>query len=338
MHRLLRVSMSSEFVLAALFTAISGPVLRAETAILASVKDNTVFSDLPSNSNGRGAGLFAGHIRPLDEGGGARRSLIAFDLVGGGVPVGATIQSAALTLFFEQGGTGFGDGQTFSLHPLLDDWGEGESIGFGGQGAAAAPGDATWAHRFFDGQFWTTPGGDFAPTASASQFVTNESGTLMTWNSTEALVADVQNWADAPSCSFGWILIGDEIGNRTSARFTSRDSTTPANHPRLSIEFTPPGPRLDGDLDLDGDVDREDVAQFVTNLGLDRCGTMNHGDFTNDGLVGLADLALLQSQFGQPAPLAANAVPEPETWLLGGIIILVSLRHRRPTQLLKFAP
>ena len=40
-----------------------------------------------------------------------------------------------------------------------------------GDGAPATPNDATWRHRFFDSVFWTTQGGDFSATVSASQSV-----------------------------------------------------------------------------------------------------------------------------------------------------------------------
>ena len=59
------------------------------------------------------------------------------------------------------------------LHKLLADWGEGTSMAEGeeGDGAPATPNDATWRHRFFDTIFWSTEGGDFSATVSASQLV-----------------------------------------------------------------------------------------------------------------------------------------------------------------------
>ena len=56
---------------------------------------------------------------------------------------------------------------------MLADWGEGTSVAPGeeGDGAPATTNDATWRHRFFDTIFWTTEGGDFSGTVSASQSV-----------------------------------------------------------------------------------------------------------------------------------------------------------------------
>jgi hypothetical protein len=48
----------------------------------------------------------------------------------------------------------------------------------GGGGAVATNGGATWNARFFNTTAWTTPGGDFAGPASASQPVSGSSGTV----------------------------------------------------------------------------------------------------------------------------------------------------------------
>jgi hypothetical protein len=180
------------------------------------------------------------------------------------------------------------------------------------------------------------PGGDFLATPSSSLLVPNEDfddlNTFHTWPSTPELVADVQSWVDAPGCNFGWILIGDEVGNRTSARFTSRNNEFfPENRPTLAVEYSPPPARLDGDIDFDGDVDRDDAALLAANLGRDNCVTMNDGDFTFDGAVGLADLLLLQSNIGRtftpPGPSAA--VPEPRSLVLGVFALALSWLVRR---------
>ena len=304
----------------------------ADTVTLEPSKDNSIFSDRPTNSNGQGADLFVGHNAPEIEGGGIRRSLIAFDPLASGVPIGATIQSVSLTLFFEQAGMGFQPGQTNSLYRVMSDWGEGDSLGGGGQGVPAEPGDATWTQRFFDDTPWSTPGGDFVPTPSASLFIPAVNNRLQTWPSTPELVADVQSWVDAPFCNFGWIIRGDEVGNRTAARFTSRDDQFfLENHPLLTIDYTAPAPRLDGDLDFDGDVDRDDAARLVTNLGRDNCVTMNDGDFTTDGTVGLADLLLLQSNIGNSLspPGGAAPVPEPAGSLVASLFALAYWITRR---------
>jgi hypothetical protein len=327
------------FAAVATYLALQLAPASAETVILEPSKDNSIFSDRLTNSNGQGPDLFVGHNAPEIEGGGIRRSLIAFDPLAS-IPIGATIQSVSLTLYFETAGRGFVPGQTNSLYRVTSDWGEGDSLGGGGQGVPAEPGDATWNNRFHDDTPWSTPGGDFVPTPSASLFVPAVNDRLQTWPSTPELVADVQGWVDSPSCNFGWIIRGDEVGDRTAARFTSGDEPFfLENRPMLTIDYTAPAPRLDGDLDFDGDVDRDDAARLVTNLGRDDCVTMNDGDFTTDGAVGLEDLLLLQSNIGNSLPPGgAAAVPEPQTWLLGGMMALFLLWYSRGRHLLKFAP
>jgi hypothetical protein len=90
------------------------------------------------------------------------------------------------------------------LHRLLANWGEGTSQATReeGTGAPATLNDATWRHRFYDTIFWTTEGGDFSPTVSASQSV-GPIGQYM-WSSAQ-MVADVQSWLDnRPATSVGW--------------------------------------------------------------------------------------------------------------------------------------
>ena len=52
------------------------------------------------------------------------------------------------------------------------------------------------------------------------------------------MLADVQGWLDDPSTNFGWLLLGNESGTRTTKRFDSKDNPTEANRPALTIEFT----------------------------------------------------------------------------------------------------
>jgi hypothetical protein len=74
-------------------------------------------------------------------------------------------------------------------------------------------------------------------------------------------------------------------------------------------------PLVPGDIDLDGDVDRTDVAQFSRHFGRTGGATWATGDFNADGRATLADWAILQSHLGSHAPTPA-AVPEPATLAL----------------------
>jgi len=86
--------------------------------------------------------------------------------------------------------------------------------------------------------FWTTEGGDFFGTVSASQSV----GAIgsYTWSSAQ-MVADVQSWLDNSTINFGWLVRGDESGSATAKRFDTRESAIPpgAGYPIHDINSKP---------------------------------------------------------------------------------------------------
>ena len=195
-------------------------------------KDNSLYQDdLGALSNGSGPTLFTG----ATGGGGIRRGLIEFDL--SAIPAGSTIDSVTLDLFLVQA-------QSFptdvGLHEVLAEWGQGTSSAGnrGGSGAGATLNDATWIHTFFNGGFWTNPGGDFVFTPSATTLVGGE-GAPYRWLSTPALVADVQGWVNAPATNHGWLLQGDENQSTTAKAFATRENSNPAHRPSLTVTFSP---------------------------------------------------------------------------------------------------
>ena len=197
-------------------------------------KDNTLYEYDPAegdHSNGAGFHFFAGE-NGMGE---LRRGVLAFDIAGS-IPPGSTITAVSLSMNMSMTPTG---AVTVELHKLLADWGEGTSHAPMGEGdgAPATPNDATWRHRFFDSVFWTTQGGDFSATVSASQSV--DVIGQYTWNSAQ-MVADVQSWLNNPASNFGWLVLGDETAIATAKRFDTRESASP---PVLTIEFIP-GPRM----------------------------------------------------------------------------------------------
>lgn len=200
------------------------------TATFLPVKDNTLYENDGNASNGRGAHLFSGRTFSF----GRRRAVFAFDIAGT-VPAGSTVTSATLTL---QVSATNGTSNLLRLHRLLADWGEGASDAGdpGGSGTSADPGDATWTFRFWPGSSWTTPGGDFVSTSSASTSVASTG--VYSWGSTPAMVADVQSWLDNPAASFGWILIGNEAALGSAVRFESKDNPVDGLQPMLRIEVT----------------------------------------------------------------------------------------------------
>ncbi|OGO38137.1 MAG: hypothetical protein A2W35_03715, partial [Chloroflexi bacterium RBG_16_57_11] len=205
-----------------------------QTISLPPNKDNTLYEDATgSTSNGAGSYFFAGQTAA----GQIRRAVMAFDIAGN-IPAGSTINSVMLTLNMSRTQAG---NQTVSLNRLTANWGEGTSNADAneGQGAPATIGDATWLHTFYNTSFWTTVGGDFSATASASAVVGGIG--FYTWGSTSQMVADVQGWLNTPGSNFGWVLLGNEVASTTAKRFDSRNNASAVNRPVLVINYTPPG-------------------------------------------------------------------------------------------------
>ena len=218
---------------AAFFVAFFGTTAARATIIeLGSLKDNTLYDD--GGSNGAGKHFFSGVTAQSD----IRRGLIAFD-VGGTIPPDSTINSVALTLNMSRTQAGAED---VELRRVLAEWGEGTSNAPGeeGVGTSASAGSATWTDRFFNTTPWSTAGGDFSTTVSASQSV----GSLgsYTWGSTASMVADVQTWLDTPSSNFGWLLLGNESETQTAKRFDTHENPTLSRRPTLVIDYTDASP------------------------------------------------------------------------------------------------
>jgi len=207
---------------------------RADQVTIAASKDNTIFEENAANSNGAGDYFFAGNNKD----GFARRALVTFN-VAGSIPAGSTINSVTLTLYMSRTRT---QNQNVTVHKVLADWGEGTSNAGGeeGGGAAATTGDATWSHRFYSTTLWTTAGGQYNATASATTAVGNATQDY-TWSSA-AMATDVQNWLNSPSGNFGWIVLANETDTRVAKRFNSRTNPDATRRPRLTINFTPPSP------------------------------------------------------------------------------------------------
>ena len=269
--------------------------------------DNTMFNygDIPAPgavgtpnsgdlSNGAGDGIFAG--RTLTNG--VRRGLIMFDL--SSIPAGSTITTATLSLVCIRAGSTFTVRE--DLHRLIASWGEAGSISDGGGGGAAQAGDATWLYRFYTSSSWTTPGGDFSATVSATAQVGLPD--TYTWSG-PGLLADVQGWVNVPATNFGWIVVGEEVPVfvteaigaapiSTVKMFGSRENTLPQARPVLSVTYTPPCP---GDINQDGVVNTFDLGTLLSHFGQSvPVGTL--GDVNNDGTVNTFDLGILLSHFG----------------------------------------
>ncbi len=214
-------------------------IARADSVTLSPAKDNTLYEDAAGSlSNGVGQFFFAG--RTAQATGSIRRALVAFDV--SSIPAGSTITGAQLVAHVAQGDA---TPRAATLHRLAAGWGEGASNAGtpGGGGAPSAANDATWIHTFFSSAFWTSPGGDFAAGASATQSLANVG--FYAWGSTAAMVADVQQWLDAPATNFGWILRGVESASGSARRLESRENIAPSLRPALTVEYTPPPTAVD---------------------------------------------------------------------------------------------
>jgi hypothetical protein len=221
--------------------------LRADVVTIWAAGDNTIFQSNVNNSLGAGQALFAGSSGQSSP----RRGLIQFDIAGS-IPAGSTITGAQLTLFLNQVGTGSTISPTVRLYRLSNEWGEGTAgsstngASGVGQGVAAGEGDATWNARHFSvttPTLWNSAGGDFAATDSAAlAIVASTLNAPYTWQSTPALVADVQSWLNDPSSNFGWILKSDAESTPSSVRgfWTKEASRTGegAFVPQLQVSYT----------------------------------------------------------------------------------------------------
>lgn len=212
----------------------------AATTTLVSSRDNTLYENaLGLASNGSGYYFFAGRTANLEQ----RRGLVRFS-VGDSIAPGSTITSVSVTLYMSKFPDLGGVPAPVVLHRVLKDWGEGASNADfeEGGGTQPEPGDATWLHTFYDTlntNLWTNPGGDFFSPFSASATIDTVIG-FYTWNSTSALVSDVQGWVNNPSTNFGWLLRVSIPGAKTAKRFNTREDTTAARWPRVTITYTPP--------------------------------------------------------------------------------------------------
>ncbi len=202
----------------------------AEEISIPCTSDNTLYEDREGNiGNSRGQHLFVGKTLR----GPVRRALLAFDL-GDHIPADATISNVELLFAVSQTQ---GGAQNLFLQRVLRHWGEGLSDAHEpeGQGIEALDGDATWLHAFYPDSLWSTPGGDFATTASASLIV--DGGGTYIWESTPKLVSDVQGWLDTPQQNFGWAIVGNEVEPKTAKRIFSREHETAAQRPQLRVSF-----------------------------------------------------------------------------------------------------
>jgi PEP-CTERM motif-containing protein len=215
------------------------PSAFAASTTLTPSADATLFETETNNSAG-GDGFF---ISGTTQNRTRNRALLQFDIASA-VPAGSQITGIGLQLEVTRvPGCGF-EPSLFGFHRVLRSWGEGDTIvieNMGGQGAPAAPGDATWNNRFHDTQPWGVPGGapgiDYVPDFSGSVFLFGTD--VYSVEGTPNMLSDVQYWLDNPQANFGWMLIStSEDLPFTARRFASSEDPN-GGGPVMFIDYEP---------------------------------------------------------------------------------------------------
>lgn len=260
--------------------AFASPAL-ADTAVLRAVADGTLIEPNDGGQYALGAAynIYCGRVG-VNGLGTLRRAVVRFDL--SSIPPGSTILSVSFKAYMSQTSTG---AQDCKLHRAQQSWGEGLSFAFGGGGTLPEVNDATWTYRYWPTTLWTTAGGVFSPVASASKSI-NAVG-FYTWATTNALVADVQAWVNAPTENYGWVIVGNEAVLETAKRFDSRESADQTHHPTITITYTP-ATAVPGDLNGDAKINGADIGIMLASWGQSGPSDLNH-----DGRTDGADLGIL---------------------------------------------
>lgn len=231
--------MRTTFTATVIATALawgSGAAL-AETVQLTPTADTTLIAVSPDNNLGGKSFFNAGTTQNFTK----NRGLILFDPLSI-VPAGAVIQSVSVKFeVLGQPVDGYAPGM-FGLHRMNVSWGEGDKNPSTqvGLGLPATMGEATWNNRFHGQSLpWSQPGGeagvDFVAQASSSQIVYDVGNSPYIFDSTSALVSDVQYWLDNPGQNYGWMLkLADESVDFTSRRFGASEGPDAAI---LSIQY-----------------------------------------------------------------------------------------------------
>jgi hypothetical protein len=246
----------------AVATLVMAPAFASATTVtIVSGRDNTIYRNNVNNSNGKGVQMLTGNTGIAAPNTEPRRGLIWFD-IDSNIPDGATINSASLRLHLASNSTSGPANTTVNMYRLLEDWGEGTSAagtGSGtGAGVSATTNDATWNMAKFNTVAWSTPGGVFSSTVSASLSVSKlgvnpadpYTTDFKTWAAAQ-LAADIQLWLDNTAPNYGWILSPvvspQDTAVNTERRFNTREAPDlPAGAgfpqtsvvPVLTVDFT----------------------------------------------------------------------------------------------------
>lgn len=212
----------------------------AETLQIECTADTTLHELSPNNNMGAHTHVAAGSTQHNAPGGGLVRTRGLFGFPINQIPSGSSIVAATVRINVIPADRPLTTPASYSLHRLLQPWGEG--AGAGNTGRDALTGEAAWTWRARP-EAWGAPGGaagvDYVAAPSASAIV-NDVGAYDF--SSSALAADVKAWLANPDSNFGWILICDnEQASQSARRFGSREGGAPAV---LAVQYSALAPEV----------------------------------------------------------------------------------------------
>ncbi len=152
---------------------------------------------------------------------GNARGILKFDL--SSIPSGSTITSVTLSLYLY---STRGTNRTYGVHKVTKNWTES---------------GVTW-NKYDGTNNWSTSGGDYAATASATVTAGAVYNTWVEW-SDSALASDVSDFVNNSSTNFGWIIKDQTEGssNQDWVRFYSKEHTDSTLRPKLTVTYTTNG-------------------------------------------------------------------------------------------------
>lgn len=201
-----------------------------DTVTIKAIQDNTLYEDAGGLiSNGQGKYMFAGK----NNSGLIRRAILRFLLVEF-MPPCSRVLNVSLKMHVSGGDPA---NRNIQLRKIQENWSEGNSDapGLEENGTAASGFDATWIHRYFNTDYWSSSGGTFSTTSRGSNIVGGPG--YYTWSSTPEMVYDAQEWLNDNSKSFGWMLLGDESASSNVKRFHTTETDTVEFIPELTIIY-----------------------------------------------------------------------------------------------------
>lgn len=172
--------------------------------------DSRVFNADWGRDNNSGSDASLGIYQSRD------RSLLRFDL--SGVPAGATVTAAVLTLTATDTYGGNPSAESMNIYRLTQSWTEG---------------GVTW-NRYDGVSPWASGGGDYDATVWATSTANPASGQQIAWDMTTL----AQAWAGNTYANLGLILINS--GTVNGLHFASKENGNASYRPFLALSYTTP--------------------------------------------------------------------------------------------------